>query len=107
MPKLINCKKEFKTLTEEKKKVVAYFSAAWCEPCQKIGPVFEKLEGENAEIECVKVDIDDEQGELLAEVYDVMNLPTFVFIQEGKAISNFHGADEGKLTEHMNKLRDA
>lgn len=33
---------DFKKVTESASKKVLYFTASWCPPCKKIGPVFQK-----------------------------------------------------------------
>jgi len=60
-----------------------YFSAAWCPPCKMMGPIFEELEKEfEGRVESKKIDIDKE-GEKAAE-FNVMSVPTFVIVKDGK-----------------------
>jgi thioredoxin 1 len=37
---------------------ILYFSAAWCGPCQTLGPIMEELRGE---INYQKIDVDQNQ----------------------------------------------
>lgn len=53
--------------------LIADFTAAWCGPCQKIGPVFELLATEHkGAASFVKVDIDD-----VPDAFDGISIPAF------------------------------
>ena len=52
------------------KKVVIDFWAAWCGPCQMIGPVLEEIAAEHDEIKVCKVNVDEERA--LAMKFQVM-----------------------------------
>merc|ERR1711941_143279 len=41
------------------KPLIIDFTASWCPPCQRIGPIFERMAGENADsVTMRKVDVD-------------------------------------------------
>lgn len=71
------------------KKVLIDFWAAWCGPCQMIGPVIEKVAIEKEDIKVVKINV-DEQGELAAK-YQVMSIPTLIVMDKGKIINQSVG----------------
>ena len=62
------------------------FWAAWCGPCQRLGPVIEQMaedyEGQNVIIG--KVDVDEESE--LARRYGIMNIPTVIFFKNGQEL---------------------
>ena len=60
---------------------VVDFYATWCGPCQKLVPIFEKLEKKyEGKIKFTRVDVDQEP-EMAAE-NDVQAVPTLVFIDK-------------------------
>ena len=56
---------------------ILYFSAAWCGPCQTLGPIMESLKGD---INYQKIDVDNNQD--LSMQYGVRNIPTLVLLDE-------------------------
>lgn len=85
--------KTFKTEVLEKENVVLVdFFATWCAPCKKLGEELEKLENSRADIDIVKVNIDDSTN--LAMQYDVMYVPTLVVFKNGEAIESVTGYRE-------------
>ena len=56
---------------------ILYFSAAWCGPCQTLGPI---MEGLTNEVVHSKVDV-DKNSELSAK-YNVRNIPTLILLDE-------------------------
>ncbi|XP_070541288.1 thioredoxin-like [Ptychodera flava] len=77
------------------KLVTVDFTAAWCPPCQSIGPKFEALSDEITDVVFLKVDVDDNSE--TAETYNISAMPTFVFFKNGKELERFSGASEEKL----------
>jgi thioredoxin 1 len=67
------------------------FWAPWCGPCQMLGPVMEDLavryEGKAL---VAKVNVDEEPE--LARRYGVMNIPTVIFLKEGREFDRKIGA---------------
>ncbi|XP_047448279.1 thioredoxin [Mugil cephalus] len=108
MVRSIKTKEEFhKTLKDAGDKlVVVDFTATWCGPCRRIGPVFVRLSElpENKNVIFVKVDVDEAQ-EISAEC-GIRSMPTFQFYKNGKKVKEFSGADETMLTEQVEKLRN-
>lgn len=102
----------FKTeVLDSDKPVVIDFWAAWCMPCQMMGPVFEKVSKELTNLKFVKVNVDDNQK--LSSQYYVSGIPTILVIKDGVEIGRFSGyrqkddliADiqEIVMTEEMNE----
>eukprot|EP01068_Selenidium_serpulae_P016310 Selendium_serpulae@DN6285_c1_g1_i7.p1 len=91
-----------KTLNEAGDKlVVVDFTATWCPPCKRIGPVFASLESEHPGVLFLKVDVDE--GAQIAEAQQVSSMPTFKYFKGGKLVDHFSGADEGRLREYIAK----
>ena len=58
------------------------FYADWCGPCKVLTPVLEELEKAYPKIEFKRINVDDEPLE--AQKYDIMSIPTLVFLKDGK-----------------------
>lgn len=65
-----------------------YFTAAWCQPCKKFGPLLEKESGDRG-IRVDRIDIDQEPQ--LALAFSVMSVPTVVALGPGGKILNQFG----------------
>ena len=67
-------------------KQIFYFTAPWCEPCQVLGPIMDKV---SQQIPVEKIDIDYESDR--ARSANVMSVPTVVLAQNGQEIRRFVG----------------
>ena len=93
-------------LTAGFKLVCIDFTASWCGPCKKIGPVFEALAAEAGDRALfAKVDVDD--GDEIAEVAGIRSMPTFQFYKLGEKVAEVQGADEAALRTQLSELLPA
>ncbi|MDO8429494.1 MAG: thioredoxin [Candidatus Daviesbacteria bacterium] len=61
------------------------FWAPWCGPCRIMNPVIEDLEKElEGKVEVVKINVDEKPDE--AAKYEVMSIPTYLILKEGKEV---------------------
>ena len=72
-----------------------------CGPCKFIGPIFEKMAGENPDVEFVKVDVDEADD--VAGACGIQAMPTFQFFKGGAKIDEMRGADQAKLAQLLAK----
>ena len=70
--------------------VLLDFWAAWCGPCQMVGPGSEEIAAERSDIKVGKVNV-DEQPELASQ-FQVMSIPTLVVIKDGQIVNKSIGA---------------
>lgn len=69
------------------------FWAIWCGPCKFMEPIIEELGKElagKAEIE--KINVDENQE--MTSKYNVMSIPTYVFLKDGKEVDRIIGATQ-------------
>ncbi len=88
MVKEINAE-DYEQLKESTKPIVIDFHATWCGPCKILSPILEELQEEMAEVEFVKLDVD--QFPEISGANQVMGVPTVVIIKDGEIKDRFVG----------------
>jgi thioredoxin 1 len=68
-------------------KKIFYFTAPWCQPCQALGPIMDRVTGQ---IPVEKVNIDYEMDR--ARSANVMSVPTVILVENGQEVRRFVGA---------------
>lgn len=80
------------------KTVVVDFTATWCAPCKKIGPVLRELAAKNsATFRVFTADVDVAQD--LVSHFKVSSMPTFIFFRGNKVLYVLKGASAELLTQ--------
>ena len=71
--------------------IVLDFSAAWCGPCKQLAPIIDELSKEyEGRIAVGMCDI--EEADDLTMEYGIRNVPTVIFIKDGKVVDKFVGS---------------
>lgn len=65
-----------------------YFTADWCNPCQRTKPFAEELISEGANIKFIDADSEVE----MVKNFKVLSIPTFILIEDGAEIARTNGA---------------
>lgn len=68
---------------------VLYFTADWCNPCQRTKPIAEELKRDGI-VDFVFVDADTEI-ELLKK-FEIKSVPTYILIKDGTEVKRMNGA---------------
>ncbi|MDD2381343.1 MAG: thioredoxin [Mariniphaga sp.] len=78
-------------VSQSDKPVMIDFWAVWCGPCRMIAPIVEELAKEyDGKAIIGKVDVDSNPG--VATQFGIRNIPTVLFIQNGKVVDKQVGA---------------
>lgn len=78
----------FNKVLAAKGTVIVDFFATWCGPCKMLGAVLDKVAPEIS-YDILKIDIDENAK--LADEYEVMVVPTLLFIKDGEIIHRESG----------------
>jgi hypothetical protein len=68
---------------------VLYFTADWCNPCQRTRPITDDLKREGL-VDFLYIDVDTEIE--LMQQFGIKSVPTFVLIEEGLEVKRMTGA---------------
>jgi thiol-disulfide isomerase/thioredoxin len=68
---------------------VLYFTAEWCNPCQRTRPVAEELKKDGV-VDFIFVDADSEIE--LLEKFGIKSIPTYILIEDGREVKRMNGA---------------
>ncbi|MBO7415922.1 MAG: thioredoxin [Bacteroidaceae bacterium] len=96
--------KNFDAVTGQGKPVMIDFWATWCGPCRRLAPVVEELAAEyDGKVIVGKCDIEENTD--LTDRFGIMNVPTIVFIKDGKEVDRVVGAAaKSVFQEKLNAL---
>lgn len=74
------------------------FFADWCMPCIKMSPIIDELADKfKGKIKFGKVNVGDNRK--LARKFNVVSIPNFVLLKDGKPVEQFVGAMSGEELE--------
>lgn len=91
-------------ITNTDKLVLIDFFATWCGPCKMLSPIISEIANEYSNsIKVCKVNVDENQD--LALKYNIMSIPTLLFLKDGKIIKNSIGfCSKSELDSIINDL---
>lgn len=84
--------------------VLVDFWAAWCGPCQMMGPIIEELAEElKGKYKIGKLNVDENRE--TAAKYGIMSIPTMIIFKSGKEVKQLVGAQSKEgLKEELEKV---
>lgn len=83
-------KENFDTIKNSDKPVLLDFYADWCAPCRMMSPIVDEIAAENPQYLVGKINVTDEPE--LAQMFQVMSIPTLAVIRNGKLVHQSAGA---------------
>ena len=85
--------------TRDDRPILLDFTADWCGPCKRFGPIFEKESEEHGEIVFAKLDTDANQA--LTGTLGIEGIPTLMAFREGVLVFNQAGALPGPALKQV------
>ena len=84
--------------------LVIDFWATWCGPCRMVAPIIEELANEyDGKVTVGKCDV--EEADDIAAEFGIRNIPTIVFMKDGKILDKVVGAaSKSKIEEKIKAL---
>ena len=94
----------FETLKNGELPLVIDFWATWCGPCRMVAPIIEELANEyEGKVTIGKCDVEDADD--IAAEFGIRNIPTIVFMKDGKIQDKIVGAaSKSKIDEKIQAL---
>jgi thioredoxin 1 len=91
-------------VTNSKLPVMLDFYADWCGPCKMLLPTVEELADEyTGKVKIVKINVDDSPE--TAQKFEVMSIPTLVFMKDGQIVDRVVGSmSKDTLIEKLDAL---
>ena len=90
---------------KNEKPVLVDFWAAWCGPCQMMGPIVEELAEEvKGKYKVGKLNVDENRE--TASKYNVMSIPTLIIFKGGNIVKQLVGVQSKEnLKEELRKIQ--
>ena len=76
---------------------VLYFTADWCNPCQRTKPFAEELIRDGANIKFIDVDSEIE----MVKTFKILSVPTYIILKDEQEV---HRANGAKTKEQLQNL---
>jgi thioredoxin 1 len=89
---------------KSEKPVLVDFWAAWCGPCQMMGPIIEELAEElKDKYKIGKLNVDENRE--TAAKYNIMSIPTLIIFKNGEVVKQLVGVQaKESLKEELEKI---
>lgn len=84
------------------------FWAVWCGPCKVMEPILEELETEFKDrVKITKLNVDEEANQEMVQKYNVMSIPTYLFVKDGEVVDQAVGAQsKGEMTKKLKSIAE-
>ena len=85
-------------VVESDRPVLVDFSASWCGPCKQLAPVVEALAKDyDGRLKVAKIDVEESQQ--TAMKYQILSVPTLLFLRDGKVADQLVGNHPRQVLE--------
>ena len=85
------------------KPLVIDFTASWCPPCRRIGPIYEGHVANYPELVMKKLDVDANSE--AAQAAGIQAMPTFKVYKDGAEVNSMRGASDQGLIDLLDQAK--
>ena len=85
------------------KPLVIDFTASWCPPCKRIGPIYEGHVANYPELVMKKLDVDANSE--AAQAAGIQAMPTFKVYKDGAEVNSMRGASDQGLIDLLDQAK--
>ena len=85
------------------KPLVIDFTATWCPPCKRIGPIYEGHAANYPELVLKKLDVDANSE--AAQAAGIQAMPTFKVYKDGAEVNSMRGASDQGLIDLLDQAK--
>merc|ERR1711967_147380 len=90
--------------TTDGKPLIIDFTASWCPPCRRIGPIYEGHGANYPELVMKKLDVDANSE--AAQAAGIQAMPTFKVYKNGVEFEAMRGASDQGLIDLLNRAKE-
>lgn len=80
---------------------VVYFTAAWCQPCKQLKPLYARAGTLDQDNNYFVVDVDNIDSEYLKK-YNIMSVPQIFVMSDGEILHKIEGRTTEAIMEEVN-----
>lgn len=88
-----------KEVLHSKQPVLLDFFAKWCMPCKMLSPIINEIDGEYKDIKVCRIDIESDPE--LAQSFQIMSIPTLVYMKNGAIVDQSVGFHSKETIQKM------
>lgn len=88
-----------KEVLRSKQPVLLDFFATWCMPCKMLSPIINEISGEYEHVKVCRIDIESEPE--LARSFQIMSIPTLVYVKNGAVVDQSIGFSNKEAIQRM------
>lgn len=81
--------------------VLIDFFASWCLPCKLLSSIIQEISSENENLKVCRINVEEEPE--LAELFEIMSIPTLVYMEDGSVLEQFKGFCDKDTIQSMLK----
>lgn len=92
---------QFNQISESSQTTMFDFSATWCQPCKMLNKTIDKIVSERPQLKSRIVKVDVDESPELAQSFNILGVPTLIFMQSGGLLEKTGMLSEREILEKL------